>query len=196
MDGFRIVVDVVVVAGVLLGACATSGNVAEPTAGDESPERPPIIGPTTQAEVLDQVPEWIDDLVRARPDEVQARKLAEPMVDTEVLVFFGTWCSDSRRELTRLWRAIELAGGETGFRVRYVGVDRSKAQPRALLEGMGLVYVPTLIVLRSGAELGRIVESAPNGIEKDLVALLEGEADGWVSGRNDLDVTSKPGATP
>ncbi|MCP4200314.1 MAG: thioredoxin family protein [bacterium] len=191
MGEFAPVVAGAVVAGLLLGACASGGK----TSRSESPEPEPIVGPTTQAEILAEMPEWVGDLVRAEPDEVWSRRLAEPVDDAEVVVFFGTWCSDSRRELTRLWRAVEMAGGDLGFPIRYVGVDRTKSEPEDLLEGKEILYVPTLIVVKSGIESGRIVESAPEAIEKDLVALLTGEADGWLSGRDDLD-GSGAAATP
>jgi thiol-disulfide isomerase/thioredoxin len=142
------------------------------------------------------MPEWTEDLALATPDETRSRSLAEPRADTEVVVFFGTWCSDSRRELTRLWRAVEMAGGDTGFPIRYVGVDRTKTEPGDLVDGKEILYVPTLIVLKGGIEFGRIVETAPAGVESDLVALLTGEASGWLSGREDLDSLSVPAATP
>lgn len=182
----------IVVAGLVLGACASGGNVAEL----ESEEPEPIVGATTQAEILAEMPEWIEDLVRARPDESQALRLVEPVADTEVVVFFGTWCSDSRRELSRLWRAVEIAGGDFGFPIRYVGVDRTKTEPADMLEGMEILYVPTLIVSKNGLESGRVIESSPDGIEKDLVALVAGEASGWLSGRDDLEEPSTSAPKP
>jgi hypothetical protein len=46
--------------------------------------------------------------------------------------------------------------------------------------------VPTFIVVRGGREVGRIVESSPNGVESDLLALLTGKAQGVISTRKDL----------
>ena len=83
-----------------------------------------------------------------------------------------------------------MAGGGAGFPIRYIGVGREKREPRELLEGREILYVPTLIVSRDGVEIGRIVESSPNGVETDLVALITGEAQGWLSGRNDLEPPS------
>jgi hypothetical protein len=146
-----------------------------------------MLGPTTQDELLESNPSWVEELVRSEPNETDAQRLAAPAAGKEVVVYLGSWCSDSRRELTRLWRAIEMAGGEFGFPVRYVGVDRAKTEPAALLEGVNLLYVPTLVVLDNGEEVGRIVETAPNGIETDLADLVEGAATGWLSGREDLE---------
>ncbi len=185
-------------AWLLLGACVSGVKVGGSDAEMASWEKPPILGSTTQAEILAENPAWVDDLVRAQPDPAQAQRLADPAPDMEVVVFFGTWCSDSRRELTRLWRAVEMAGGDFGFPIRYVGVDRTKTEPGDLLEGVELLYVPTLIVSKNGLESGRIIESAPGGIERDLVALLAGETSGWLSGRDDLgaDLGAGLGAGP
>ncbi len=96
----------------------------------------------------------------------------------EVTVFLGTWCSDSRREVPRLWRALDQVGGEVPFDLTYVAVDREKDEPADLLAGQEIEYVPTFIVRRDGHEVGRVVEEAPDGIEADLLALLTGAKTG------------------
>ncbi|HMB51942.1 MAG TPA: thioredoxin family protein [Thermoanaerobaculia bacterium] len=127
-------------------------------------------------------------------DAEAAAALAEVEPGAEVVVFFGTWCSDSRRELSRLWRAFDEAGlvddAMLPFDVEYVAVDREKVEPAERTAGMGIRYVPTFIVYRDGAEVGRMVEVSPNGIEHDLLALLTGEASGVVSARDDLGASS------
>ncbi len=185
----------VAVVSLVLTSCASSDLGATPDTHLESLERPPIVGVTTQAEILKEMPRWIDDLVRAQPDEAQAQRLAEPVAGAEVVVFFGSWCSDSQRELTRLWRAVEMAGGSFGFPVRYIGVDRTKTEPAGLLDGAEILYVPTLVVMKNGVESGRVIESAPGGIERDLAALLSGEASGWLSGRDDLETPPESART-
>ncbi len=57
--------------------------------------------------------------------------------------------------------------------------------------GRNILYVPTLIVEREGREVGRIIEESPGGIEADLLALLEGEAEGWISARDDLPAAAE-----
>lgn len=71
--------------------------------------------------------------------------------------------------------------------IRYVGLAHERDQrPVELVESVDLRYLPTFVVLRDGVETGRIVESSPAGIENDLAALLAGEAEGALSGRDDL----------
>ena len=65
-------------------------------------------------------------------------------------------------------------------------MDRQKKEPSAPVTNNNILYVPTFIVYREGREVGRIVEESPHGIEKDLLALLTGEAKGLITTRGDL----------
>lgn len=179
----------------LLAACLTLGACAS-VAPDPEPGRPALLGPTTQDEILAHSPRWVDEMVRSEGDPGEAERLTRPAAGREVVVYLGSWCSDSRRELARLWSAVERTGGDFGFPVRYVGVDRTKTEPVTLLEGVDLRYVPTLIVLENGTEVGRIVETPPHAIESDLADLIEGAASGWLSGRDDLNPDRVPDRRP
>ena len=120
------------------------------------------------------------------PDKAAVAALAAVPPGAEVTIYMGSWCGDSRREVSRLWRALDEAGGSIPCTIHYIGVDRDKKEPAALVEGSGLRYVPTLIVRRDGREVGRIVESSPHGVEQDLLALLSGSAHGLLTSRTDL----------
>jgi hypothetical protein len=170
-----------------LSSCAaispTGVHGAQPPKGGG---RQVLLGPLTRAQVEAAAPAWVQAGVEARPDLAAAQALATVPPGAEVTVLLGTWCSDSRREVSRLWRALDEigAGAEGGpggglpFTLGYVGVDQAKRQPAAAVAAAGLRYVPTLIVRRDGREVGRIVESSPHGVEVDLLALLDGKAQG------------------
>jgi hypothetical protein len=118
----------------------------------------------------------------ARIDVAAAHELAAlPGEGVEVTVYLGTWCSDSRREVGRFWRALDEDLGMFPFAVRYLGIDRSKAQPAEVVAGGRVTHLPTFVVSRDGRELGRIVEASPHGIERDLADLLAGRAHGFLS---------------
>lgn len=172
-----------------LSPCAADGQggEAEDAAAAEE-EAPVLVGPVTRGEVEAAVPDWVGAQVEAEPDPEATAALAAVEPGARVDVYLGTWCSDSRRELSRLWRALDEAGGMTGtvpFELAYVAVDRDKEEPGELLSGVGLEYVPTFVVHRDGTEVGRVVEVAPHGIERDLLELLRGETSGVVTGRED-----------
>ena len=180
MSGSRVIVVVPLVALAL--GCAASGV----TPGQRQEAPPELVGPLSRAEIEAAMPDWVEAWIEARPDAEQALRLAAGPPQNRVTVYLGTWCSDSRRELSRLWRALDDSGGEPPFELRYVGVSRGKDEPRELLAGVDLRYVPTFVVERDGVEAGRIVEVSPNGIELDLGALLRGEASGLLTAREDL----------
>jgi hypothetical protein len=165
-------------------ACAGLSGVAVDGAEELEPE---LVGVVDRAEIEAAVPDWVEAQIEAQPDLAQAMELVVAgSAESRVTIYLGTWCSDSRRELARFWRAIDEAGGEMPFELAYVGVNRDKDEPAELLTGLGLEYVPTFVVEAGGAETGRIVEESPNGIEFDLAALLRGEVTGLVTAREEL----------
>jgi hypothetical protein len=163
-------------------APAPAAQAAEPV-GDK-PDPSVLVGTITREQVEAAVPAWVQEQVQSQPDAAAAQGLMAVEPGAEITVFLGTWCGDSRREVNRLWRAIDeagAAGGTVPFQIRYIGVDREKKEPAGPIGESGIRYVPTLIVRRGGQEVGRIVESSPHGVEADLLALLTGKATGTLS---------------
>lgn len=174
-----------VLASIIGLACASPTPPAPQTKPDE---RPVIVGETTR-EQIEAAPEWATAEVESRPDPEASKALASVPPGAEVTVFLGTWCGDSRREVPRFWKALDLAKGagtDMPFTIHYIGVDRQKKEPAAPVTDNDIRYVPTFLVHREGREVGRIVEESPHGIEKDLLALLTGQARGLISTRTDL----------
>lgn len=170
-------------------ALATPAPFAGPAAAAEDEEEkvpPSLLGPVTREQLEAAEPSWVAAMVEAEPDSAAAQALAEVPPGAEVTVYLGTWCSDSKRELARLWRALDETGGLVPFEIEYIAVDRAENRPPELERELDLRYVPTFIVRRGGAEVGRMVEESPGGIESDLLALLTGETTGVVSARDDV----------
>jgi thiol-disulfide isomerase/thioredoxin len=166
-------------------AGAADPPAASVTVKPAAPEEAALVGPTTR-EKVEASPEWVRAEVDAKPDAGAAQALGTVEPGAEVTVFLGTWCGDSRREVPRLWKALDAEGGAVPFQIRYVGVDHDKKQPVDLIKENDVRYLPTFIVRRGGHEVGRIVETSPHGVEQDLLALLTGKASGVLSTRQDL----------
>lgn len=168
----------------LATSCASTTAPAVPA----QPEKPVIVGETTRA-AIEAAPEWASAEAESQPDPAASTALATVPPGAEVTIFLGTWCGDSRRELPRFWKALDIAGSrgaDPPFAIHYIGVDRQKKEPSAPVTNNDIRYVPTFIVHREGREVGRIVEESPHGIEKDLLALLTGQAQGLITTRTDL----------
>ena len=144
-----------------------------------------VVGLTSREAIEAELPSWRDAAAGADPEDDTARQLASVPPGAEIDVFLGTWCGDSRREVTRLFRALELVPEPWPFTIRWIGVDRAKRAP-GLSDGVDLRYVPTIIVRRDGSEVGRVVESAPRSIERELLDLLTGTSRGTITARTDL----------
>ena len=175
-----------VLAGILGLACASPTPPAPQTAAVAQPEEKPVIVGEATREKIEAAPEWMAAEAESRPNAEASKALASVPPGAEVTVFLGTWCGDSRREVPRFWKALDLAGPDVPFAIHYICVDRQKKEPSAPVTNNDIRYVPTFIVFREGREVGRIVEESPHGIEKDLLALLTGEARGLITTRTDL----------
>jgi hypothetical protein len=109
------------------------------------------------------------------PDAATSQRLqsllqSQPTVSFRLIA--ATWCSDSRDELPRLFSLFERLGTSADA-VELWGVDRRKRQPEAVCRENALEYVPTLVVLRGGKEVGRVVEHPRTSWEADIVGILE-----------------------
>ncbi len=88
-----------------------------------------------------------------------------------VLVFLGTWCSDSRREVPRFLKILELAHNDH-IKFQLMGLDRSKRDSLGLAEKSQIEFVPTFVVFKNDQEIDRIVETPSLSIEQDLVKIF------------------------
>jgi thiol-disulfide isomerase/thioredoxin len=105
------------------------------------------------------------------PDSASIVFLFSAAKEIHFLVFGGTWCGDTKRELPRFLKIASLAHIPDA-NIEIYGVDRSKESRDGLTEKYHIANVPTFIVLSEGKEIGRIVEHSEEGIEFDLVYLL------------------------
>ncbi len=98
-------------------------------------------------------------------------KLKPLLNDVFIQVFMGTWCSDSQREVPALHKILETADFDEN-KMEIIAVNREKRTPKGLEKGMDIQYVPTLIFYKNKKELGRIVESPVETLEKDMLTIL------------------------
>ncbi len=90
-------------------------------------------------------------------------------------VFVGTWCSDSQRELPRLYKILEEIKFPTGSKLKVFGVNRAKVSFYGEEMGKNITHVPTIIIYDKNTEIGRIVESPVSGyLEEDIAMIVKG----------------------
>lgn len=106
-------------------------------------------------------------------DEESIRDLRkEKFTSHQLIVFLGTWCSDSHREFPRLMRILD----EMKFpneKLTVYGLNRKYESPSGEEGKYNIQRVPTIIVKKYGRELGRIIEFPKSGyLEKDLLEIV------------------------
>jgi Thioredoxin len=106
------------------------------------------------------------------PNPTSIEALQKHKDTIQLLVFMGTWCEDSHFVIPRLFKLTDAAGFSDD-RITLIGVDRNKKTLSHLCEALNVTNVPTIIVMKKGKELGRVIEYGSSGLfDKDLTEVL------------------------
>ena len=124
--------------------------------------------------------EWFDlNYEYYTVDENTLESIKPALQSVEMLVFFGSWCSDSQMQLPQFYKILDYLEYDMD-RLQLVALDnhpeRYKQSPQHEEEGWDIEYVPTFIFLKEGKEIGRIVEYPMETLEKDMAMMLKNAA--------------------
>jgi thiol-disulfide isomerase/thioredoxin len=99
-------------------------------------------------------------------------KLAsEQKDDLSIVTVLGIWCPDSRREVPRFMKIVELMKFPAE-QMTFIGVDNEKLSPLGDYDKLGIERVPTFIIYKNKIELGRIIENPVASLEQDLLDIF------------------------
>ena len=97
----------------------------------------------------------------------------------KVLLFMGTWCGDSKREVPRFVKILETMDFPSE-NLKMVALDRRKEHykksPSGEEWGLNIIKVPTFIFYKNGKEVNRIVESPIGSLEEDILKIINEES--------------------
>lgn len=159
-------------AGILLmNSCSLVSHQSTQKNTRQTPSRPILIGWLNQQQIFDPLPEFRLEKEKYQPDTESVEILKKTTADVQIIVFLGTWCSDSKREVPRFLKIMELVQNPK-ITFKLLGLDRSKRDAEGLAEKYQVEYVPTFVVLHDEKEIGRIVETPTVGLEQDLIEIL------------------------
>ena len=82
--------------------------------------------------------------------------------NVNVVIFGGSWCKDSRFILPKFFKIQEVSDFPEDRIVIY-SVDRAKHMPGTIVEDYHVISIPTIIVMKDGREVGRLVEYGKSG---------------------------------
>ncbi|WP_286755172.1 thioredoxin family protein [Roseivirga sp. UBA838] len=91
-----------------------------------------------------------------------------------ILAFMGTWCHDSNREIPRLIRVCEELG--IADQLELYGVDVNKKSRLEKEKNWDIRKTPTIIFLRNGEEIGRILEEPEVSFEHSMELIINQNA--------------------
>lgn len=101
----------------------------------------------------------------------------EELAEYKILIFMGTWCGDSKREIPRFLKVLKAAEFPEK-NIKIIGVDRRKTNykksPNGEEWGLMIQRVPTIIFLKNGKETNRIIESPVISLEADTKVIIQG----------------------
>ncbi len=88
------------------------------------------------------------------------------------LIFAGTWCSDTQRELPAFLKILDaLKLGSNRYQIWMLDLKKQSTYLNVKL--FDIQYVPTFIVLKNGKEIGRIIEKPKQSLELDLLEIIQ-----------------------
>lgn len=138
--------------------------------------RPSLLGPS-DPEKLEQPPfdSWfVKNYNNYQIDTATAIQLKAQCNNKKFLIFMGTWCGDSQREVPRILKILSFCQvSPANIRIVMVS-DRDstyKQSPGHEEKDLHIVRVPDLIVFENNREIGRIIESPVASLEKDGLAI-------------------------
>jgi len=137
---------------------------------DTTTNKAMLIGPTSLEAFKDTAfAEWYNsEYDNYSIDSSALTSLGNDFSLIEVKIVMGTWCSDSRREVPRLMKILNHIDFPL-TKLTIINVDRKKDDHNGKVKNLDIEKIPTVIVYKDGYEMGRIIETPQESLEKDLV---------------------------
>jgi len=114
---------------------------------------------------------WTTEYNNYQPDYETLDILEGKLEDVTIKIVFRSTCSDSREQLPRLFKILNELNYDVNS-ITLIGVNREKQGLSNEAEGLEIELVPTIIFYKAGSEIGRIVETPVESLEKDLARIL------------------------
>ncbi len=104
-------------------------------------------------------------------DEATMKQLAGKLKGVKVTVVMATWCGDSKEWVPRFYNIMDKLNFNYK-KLTLICVDRSKQAPGTIVESLKAELVPTFIFYRNKVEVGRIIETPADVMEKEILKIL------------------------
>jgi thiol-disulfide isomerase/thioredoxin len=141
---------------------------------DEKNGEPLILGYCPAGIIIDSLfkDTWTTEYDSYQPDFETLDSLEEKLDNIIITIVFRSTCSDSREQLPRLFKILNELNYNINS-ITLIGVNGEKQGLSNETEGLEIELVPTIIFYKDGSEIGRIVETPVESMEKDLLKILK-----------------------
>ncbi|MCP9198432.1 thioredoxin family protein [Gramella sp. GC03-9] len=135
-----------------------------------------ILGPFQKEDLMKKpYSKWFQPRYeKFKPNEEAMATIAENIKDYEIRLFMGTWCADSKREVPKFLKILDLANYDHK-KLELIGVDYDKTTKSGIEKEFDIEYVPTIIFYKDGEEVNRFVEYPQESLEEDIAKIVSGE---------------------
>ena len=140
---------------------------------DEKNGEPLILGYCTVSLMNDSTfnNTWTSEYESYQPDVATLDSLEGKLDDVKIKIVFRSTCSDSREQLPRFFKILKELNYNLNS-ITLIGVNREKQGLSNEADGLDIQFVPTIIFYKNGKEIGRIVETPYESLEKDLLKII------------------------
>lgn len=118
--------------------------------------------------------DWnLDSIAQYHPDAARCLEIKNicGKDSVEFIIIAGSWCGDTKSELPKLMKVFDVCKLEPDDYI-LVGVGKDKVINTNISKSINVDRVPTLIILKNGLELGRIIEYPELSWEHDIAIVL------------------------
>jgi hypothetical protein len=116
--------------------------------------------------------DWFNEnYIKYQADSIIIDSLKQHLTGINFVIFGGTWCSDTKRELPAFLSIIhQLNFGSNQYEIWMLDIKKKSTHINPKL--FNIQYVPTILILKEGKEIGRIIEKPMETLELDLLKII------------------------
>lgn len=139
---------------------------------DEKKNVPMLVGTITRSLLTeDTFGEWFKKSYDIHKlDQKTLEKVNKDFTNLNITIVLGTWCGDSKEFVPPFLKILDTLGFPES-NLKLVCVDRQRQGIADEVKDLDIKLVPTFIFYREGKEIGRIIESPKQGLEKDFLKI-------------------------
>ncbi len=106
-----------------------------------------------------------------KSDDKTIEELSKHIQGINIKIVLGTWCHDSKIQVPVFIKILDQISFKDE-KLELICVDRLKKTHDYSIKDMKIKRVPTFIFYKNGEEIGRIIESPKETLEKDFLKIV------------------------